>query len=160
MISLIAAWLYLYCVVCATCGSGNAYLCAAYAFPHSDDFLIFTFLNSVFLSLFPHLFFSSLHRTTSFSSPFPPTYGLFVLFSSSPFLLFPSLNDFFLFFLFPTTIYCLSIFSAESFSMQRRRKLYRELNGTLGIGSNASFYGARSWIERLDLVAEHSGHVG
>ena len=38
--------------------------------------------------------------------------------------------------------------------------LYRELNGTLGIGSNASFYGARSWIERLDLVAERSGHVG
>ncbi|KAG0639608.1 WD40-repeat-containing domain protein [Tuber brumale] len=41
-----------------------------------------------------------------------------------------------------------------------RRKLYRELNGARGIGSNASFYGARSWIERLDLVAELSGHEG
>ncbi|CAZ86601.1 unnamed protein product [Tuber melanosporum] len=40
------------------------------------------------------------------------------------------------------------------------RKLYRELNGARGIGSNASFYGARSWIERLDLVAELSGHEG
>jgi len=41
-----------------------------------------------------------------------------------------------------------------------RRKLYRELNGARGIGSSASFYGARSWIERLDLVAELSGHEG
>ncbi|CUS09631.1 unnamed protein product [Tuber aestivum] len=41
-----------------------------------------------------------------------------------------------------------------------KRKLYRELNGARGIGSNASFYGARSWIERLDLVAELSGHEG
>ena len=42
----------------------------------------------------------------------------------------------------------------------QRRKLYRELNGTREIGSNASFYGARSWIEGLDLVVELSGHVG
>jgi len=55
---------------------------------------------------------------------------------------------------------CLTFFfSAKSFSMEKR-KLYRELNGARGIGSNASFYGARSWIDRLDLVAELSGHEG
>jgi len=42
----------------------------------------------------------------------------------------------------------------------QKGKLYRELNGARGIGSNASFYGARSWIDRLDLVAELSGHMG
>jgi len=78
-------------------------VCASIAFPHSDDFPIFTFLNSVFLSLLLDLFFSSLHRTTSFPSSFPPIYGLFVIFSSSHFLLFSSLNDFLLFFLLPTT---------------------------------------------------------
>ncbi|KAG0138277.1 WD40-repeat-containing domain protein, partial [Tuber indicum] len=40
------------------------------------------------------------------------------------------------------------------------RKLYRELNGARGIGSNSSFYAARSWIDRLDLVAQVSGHAG
>ncbi|KAG0138278.1 WD40-repeat-containing domain protein [Tuber indicum] len=38
--------------------------------------------------------------------------------------------------------------------------LYLELNGRRGIGSCASFYGARSWIERVDLVAQLSGHAG
>ena len=54
---------------------------------------------------------------------------------------------------------CYFFVSAKIFSMERR-KLYRELNGARGIGSSASFYGARSWIERLDLVAELSGHEG
>ncbi|RPB04937.1 WD40 repeat-like protein [Choiromyces venosus 120613-1] len=44
--------------------------------------------------------------------------------------------------------------------MMERRRLHRELNGARGIGSNASFYGARTWIERLDLIAELSGHEG
>jgi nuclear receptor interaction protein len=38
--------------------------------------------------------------------------------------------------------------------------LYRELNGNRGISSIPNLYGARRWVDDLDIIAELRGHDG